>query len=168
MLRRTNSLGTAASIQACSQSGTNSGALAPSRSFQRRPQTAPAPAPRVSTAAFLASVIPSVTSGLVCGLIIFVFCCVYSEMIFNQSGLPKSLETAVPLGVAMHVLATLIGSVAFAHSSGCKAIMGGPDSAHARQISMEYSQNCHLTASCPSLASQSTLWSSSPRQPQAS
>ena len=42
------------------------------------------------------SAVASVTSGLICGLVMFVFCVVFSEMIFGQHEL---LMRAVPLGV---------------------------------------------------------------------
>ena len=66
-------------------------------------------------------------SGLVCGLIIFVFCAVYSSMIFQQAGMPPQLLAAAPIGVDMHAMSVLVGSVMFARFSGCKAVMGGPD-----------------------------------------
>lgn len=75
----------------------------------------------------LKSTLESIVSGLVCGMIIFVFCCVYSSMIFQQSGMPSVMHDAVPFGVGMHTLSTFIGSLFFARLSGCKAIMGGPD-----------------------------------------
>ena len=43
------------------------------------------------------SAVASVTSGLICGLVMFVFCVVFSNMIFGQHEL---LIRAVPLGVA--------------------------------------------------------------------
>ena len=72
----------------------------------------------------LGLLIPSVLSGLVCGLIIFVFCCVFSSMIFQQPGFPAVLESAVPLGVGMHTVSTMAGALVFAKLSACKA---GPD-----------------------------------------
>ena len=75
----------------------------------------------------LGLLIPSVLSGLVCGLIIFVFCCVFSSMIFQQPGFPAVLESAVPLGVGMHTVSTMAGALVFAKLSACKAVMAGPD-----------------------------------------
>ena len=49
----------------------------------------------------LGHAIPSILSGLVCGLVLFVFCCVFSSMIFSTSAL---LEAALPLGVGMHTV----------------------------------------------------------------
>ena len=72
----------------------------------------------------MAGAIPSILSGLICGLVIFVFCCVFSSMIFQRSHL---LEAALPLGVGMHTISTLVGGVVFAKLSGCKAVIAGPD-----------------------------------------
>ena len=45
-------------------------------------------------------------------------------MIFQRSAL---LEAALPLGVGMHTVSTLVGSLVFAKLSGCKAVIAGPD-----------------------------------------
>ena len=63
---------------------------------------------RARLPAGLGKAIPSVLSGLVCGLILFVFCCVFSSMIFQVSPL---LAQALPLGVGMHTVSTLVGSL---------------------------------------------------------
>ena len=73
---------------------------------------------------WLAGAVPSILSGLICGLVIFVFCCVFSGMIFQVSPL---IESAMPLGVGMHTVSTLVGSLVFAKLSGCKAVIAGPD-----------------------------------------
>lgn len=44
------------------------------------------------------SVLTCVLSGLICGLLWFVFCCVFSTMIFGQN---DALVAAVPLGIAV-------------------------------------------------------------------
>lgn len=68
-----------------------------------------------------------VFAGLVCGLLLFVFCCVYASMIFQQPDLPAALEAIVPLGVGMHTFSMMSGSLMFAWRSGCKASIAGPD-----------------------------------------
>ena len=80
--------------------------------------------PRKLTAGTL---VPSLLAGVVCGLILFVFCCVFSSMIFKQDGMPEQLNAAVPLGVGMHTVSVMVGSLVFARFSGCKAVVAGPD-----------------------------------------
>ena len=70
------------------------------------------------------SAVASVTSGLICGLVMFVFCVVFSNMIFGQSEL---LIRAVPLGVGTQTMTTMIGALVFARFSGCRAVIAGPD-----------------------------------------
>ena len=70
------------------------------------------------------SAVASVTSGLICGLVMFVFCVVFSEMIFGQHEL---LMRAVPLGVGTQTMTTMIGALVFARFSGCRAVIAGPD-----------------------------------------
>ena len=70
------------------------------------------------------SAVASVTSGLICGLVMFVFCVVFSNMIFGQSEL---LIDAVPLGVGTQTMTTMIGALVFARFSGCRAVIAGPD-----------------------------------------
>ena len=65
-----------------------------------------------------------VLSGLVCGIQIFVFCCVFSDMLFGQN---QVLATAVPLGVGMQTMTTMVSTLAFARYSGCPAVVAAPD-----------------------------------------
>jgi hypothetical protein len=71
-----------------------------------------------------ASMATCVLSGLICGLMMFVFCCVFAEMVFGQNAL---LRPDVPLGVSVQTLTAMLGAFAFARFSGCHAIMAGPD-----------------------------------------
>ena len=80
--------------------------------------------PEVAQEAIKHGLLSSITSGLICGLMIFVFCCVFSEMIFGQNEL---LQSAVPLGVGTQTMTAMIGALAFARFSGCKAVVAGPD-----------------------------------------
>ena len=48
-------------------------------------------------------------------------------MIFQQPDMPAALEKAVPLGVGMHTVSVMMGSLMFARFSGCKAVIAGPD-----------------------------------------
>jgi len=80
--------------------------------------------PEVAQEAIKDGLLSSITSGLVCGLLIFVFCCVFSEMIFGQNEL---LQSAVPLGVGTQTMTAMIGAFAFARFSGCRAVVAGPD-----------------------------------------
>ena len=48
-------------------------------------------------------------------------------MIFKQDGMPAKLNAAVPLGVGMHTVSVMVGSLVFARFSGCKAVVAGPD-----------------------------------------
>ena len=64
------------------------------------------------------------TSGLVCGLIFFVFCCVFSSMIFGQN---PTMEVALTIGVGVHTMSMVTGSLASAQMSSCRAMMAGPD-----------------------------------------
>jgi hypothetical protein len=70
------------------------------------------------------SAVASVTSGLICGLVMFVFCVVFSNMIFGQHEL---LIQAVPLGVGTQTMTAMIGALVFARFSGCRAVIAGPD-----------------------------------------
>ena len=74
-----------------------------------------------------AGVLPSILSGLICGLVIFVFCCVFSSMIFDAPAYAHLLGPALPLGVGMNTVSTLVGGLVFARLSGCKAVIAGPD-----------------------------------------
>lgn len=71
-----------------------------------------------------ASTLTCVASGLVCGVQVFVFSAVFSEMIFGQNPI---LQGAVPLGVGMNTMSTLIASLVFVRLSGCRAVMAAPD-----------------------------------------
>lgn len=86
-----------------------------------------APAKNVSCGAAIANYLPATLAGLVCGLIQFVFCCVFASMVFQQPGMPAEVESAVPLGVGMHTVSVMTGSLIFAWGSGCKAVIAGPD-----------------------------------------
>ena len=68
--------------------------------------------------------VAAVTSGLICGLVMFVFCVVFSELIFGQHEL---LLRAVPLGVGTQTMTTMVGALTFARFSGCRAVVAGPD-----------------------------------------
>ena len=109
--------GTPSSLKPQSQGGTPPLKPQPSPS---KPTTSKSKSP----IAILTSSIPSILSGLICGLVLFVFCCVFSSMIFQRSAL---LEPALPLGVGMHTVSTLVGSLVFARLSGVKAVIAGPD-----------------------------------------
>lgn len=63
-------------------------------------------------------------SGLVCGLLMFVFACVFSEMMF---GTRPALNRAVALGVGMQTMTVTVGALIFARGSGCRSIIAGPD-----------------------------------------
>mmetsp|Transcript_39080 Transcript_39080/g.85892 ORF Transcript_39080/g.85892 Transcript_39080/m.85892 type:complete len:686 (-) Transcript_39080:40-2097(-) len=89
-----------------------------------RTSTSDAHQPAEAATPASASYLSCILSGLICGLLFFVFCAVFSSMIFGKDSL---LLSAVPLGIGVHTLSTLIGNVAFARFSGCKAVMAGPD-----------------------------------------
>ena len=71
-----------------------------------------------------ASNITCILSGLVCGIQIFVFCCVFAEMLFGQNPV---LAVAVPLGVGMQTMTTMVAALSFARYSGCHAVVAAPD-----------------------------------------
>ena len=60
-----------------------------------------------------------------CGLIFYAFCAVFAAFIFDESG--ANIPEAIPLGLGMNTLATLVGGLTFVYLSGCKAMMAGPD-----------------------------------------
>ena len=70
-------------------------------------------------------------SSVVCFIIYFVFCIVFSSVVWDP--LNSSLDTnidppfGVPQGVGINLIGIAIGSVFFAWKSGCKAVMAGPD-----------------------------------------
>ena len=65
-----------------------------------------------------------ILAGLICGLLMYVFCCVSSLMIY---GADPMLKWAIPLGVGTQTLTATLGGFIFAHRSGCRAIIAGPD-----------------------------------------
>lgn len=83
-----------------------------------------APDKKSSEAHAEAGIITCVLSGIVCGVMMFVFCCVFAEMVFGQNPV---LQPAVPMGVATSTMTALIGAFVFARFSGCRAVIAGPD-----------------------------------------
>ena len=71
------------------------------------------------------------SSSIVCFIIYFVFCIVFSSVVWDP--LNSALDTninppfGIPQGVGINLMGIAVGSVFFAWSSGCKAVIGGPD-----------------------------------------
>ena len=82
-------------------------------------------------------------SGLVCGLIFFVFCCVFSSMIFGNI----DSASALTVGVGVHTVSMITGSVASWRISGSKAMMAGPDINPA--VFMAEAATVIMSALCP-------------------
>ena len=91
---------------------------------QRKTSTAAPPAAHGAHGSGGGGSISQLLSGLICGLLFFVFDVVFSTMVFGQNVV---LQAAMPMGVGVHALSTLVGSFAFAWLSGCKAVVAGPD-----------------------------------------
>ena len=70
-----------------------------------------------------------VASAVVCFVIYFVFCIVFSSVVWDPLAFASSTDPAfgVPQGVGINLLGIAIGCVAFAKKSGSKAVMAGPD-----------------------------------------
>ena len=72
-----------------------------------------------------------IASSVVCFVIYFVFCIVFSSVVWDP--LNSSLDTnidppfGVSQGVGINLMGIAVGSVFFAWKSGCKAIIAGPD-----------------------------------------
>ena len=72
-----------------------------------------------------------ISSSVVCFIIYFVFCIVFSSVVWDP--LNSSLDTninppfGVSQGVGINLMGIAVGSVFFAWKSGCKAIISGPD-----------------------------------------
>jgi len=70
-----------------------------------------------------------VASAVVCFVIYFVFCIVFSSVVWDPLAFASSSDPTfgVPQGVGINLLGIAIGCVAFAANSGSKAVMAGPD-----------------------------------------
>ena len=70
-----------------------------------------------------------VASAVVCFVIYFVFCIVFSSVVWDPLAFASSTDPTfgVPQGVGINLLGIAIGCVAFAVKSGSKAGMAGPD-----------------------------------------
>ena len=70
-----------------------------------------------------------VASAVVCFVIYFVFCIVFSSVVWDPLAFASSTDPTfgVPQGVGINLLGIAIGCVAFAFKSGSKAVMAGPD-----------------------------------------
>ena len=70
-----------------------------------------------------------VSSAVVCFVIYFVFCIVFSSVVWDPLAFASSTDPTfgVPQGVGINLLGIAIGCVAFAAKSGSKAVMAGPD-----------------------------------------
>jgi len=70
-----------------------------------------------------------VASALVNFIIYFVFCIVFSTVMWDPLSFASSTTPTfgVPQGVGINLLGIAIGCVAFSLKSGCKAVMAGPD-----------------------------------------
>lgn len=66
----------------------------------------------------------SVWSGLINGVILFVFCCVFSSMIFGQNAV---LKVDIPIGVGLFTASTFIGGMIFGRRSEFPGALSGPD-----------------------------------------
>ena len=75
--------------------------------------------------------ISQASSSIVCFIIYFVFCIVFSSVVWDP--LNSALDTninppfGIPQGVGINLVGIAVGSVFFAWKSGCKAVIGGPD-----------------------------------------
>mmetsp|Transcript_24677 Transcript_24677/g.53232 ORF Transcript_24677/g.53232 Transcript_24677/m.53232 type:complete len:338 (+) Transcript_24677:170-1183(+) len=70
-------------------------------------------------------------SSIVCFIIYFVFCIVFSSVVWDplNSSLDVNINPSfgVPQGVGINLMGIAVGCVFFAWKSGCKAVMAGPD-----------------------------------------
>ena len=72
-----------------------------------------------------------IASSVVCFIIYFVFCIVFSSVVWDplNSSLDPNINPpfGVAQGVGINLMGIAVGSVFFAWKSGCKAIIAGPD-----------------------------------------
>ena len=68
-----------------------------------------------------------VASAVVCFIIYFVFCIVFSAVVFDPLVSSSSPPFGVPQGVGINLIGIAVGCVFFAYRSGCHAVIGGPD-----------------------------------------
>ena len=61
-----------------------------------------------------AALLPTLLSGFTNGAILFVFCCVFSSMIFGQNA---ALQNEVALGVGFFTVSTFVGGIVFGRNS---------------------------------------------------
>lgn len=77
------------------------------------------------------SFVSQVASSVVCFVIYFVFCIVFSSVVWDPLNSYRDPSINPPYGVAqgvgINLMGIAVGSVFFAWKSGCKAIIAGPD-----------------------------------------
>lgn len=77
------------------------------------------------------SYVSQIASSVVCFVIYFVFCIVFSSVVWDplQSSRDPNINPpyGVAQGVGINLMGIAVGSVFFAWKSGCKAIIAGPD-----------------------------------------
>ena len=82
--------------------------------------------------------VPTLLSGFTNGSILFVFCCVFSSMIFGQNVV---LQQEVAIGVGFFTISTFVGGILFGRYSKYPGMIAGPDSECPRAF------DCIMTAS---------------------
>ena len=77
------------------------------------------------------SLLSKAASAIVCFIIYFVFCIVFSSVVWDplNSAADTSIDPpfGIPQGVGINLMGIVVGSVFFAWRSGCSAVMAGPD-----------------------------------------
>eukprot|EP00956_Cyclotella_meneghiniana_P030573 scaffold77279_cov55-Cyclotella_meneghiniana.AAC.1 len=77
------------------------------------------------------SLLSKAASAIVCFIIYFVFCIVFSSVVWDplNSAADTSIDPpfGIPQGVGINLMGIVVGSVFFAWRSGCRAVMAGPD-----------------------------------------
>jgi len=72
-----------------------------------------------------------IASSIVCFIIYFVFCIVFSSVVWDplNVALDETINPpfGIPQGVGINLLGIAVGSAFFSLHSGCKAVVGGPD-----------------------------------------
>lgn len=69
-----------------------------------------------------------VLSGIINGLLFFVFCCVYSTLVFRDYREGEDImKNFLPVGMEMYLFSVMFGSFMFAWFSHCPAAIAGPD-----------------------------------------
>mmetsp|Transcript_15923 Transcript_15923/g.28658 ORF Transcript_15923/g.28658 Transcript_15923/m.28658 type:complete len:1321 (-) Transcript_15923:113-4075(-) len=72
-----------------------------------------------------------IASSIVCFIIYFVFCIVFSSVVWDplNVALDETINPpfGIPQGVGINLLGIAVGSAFFSLRSGCKAVVGGPD-----------------------------------------